>query len=142
MSEAAGQARELLDLVPNPVELVKIRSAEAVAWAMAGDATAASEAVRDTRRLADEIRYRGGHNLADVAEILLAVLTGDHDGARRTRSELDERTRTSGGNTYWVPVVTSWIDGVDTAAERSPAVDWVDDPATSLGRWAQVVALR
>lgn len=142
VSEAAGQARELLDLVPNPVELVKIRSAEAVAWAMAGDATAASEAVRDTRRLADEIRYRGGHNLADVAEILLAVLTGDHDGARRTRSELDERTRTSGGNTYWVPVVTSWIDGVDTAAERSPAVDWVDDPATSLGRWAQVVALR
>lgn len=142
VSEVAGQARELLDLVPNPVELVKIRSAEAIASAMVGDPAVAWEAVGETRRLADEIGYRGGHNLADVAEILLGALAGDHDGARRTRSELDERTRTSGGNTYWVPIVTSWIDGVDTAVEHRPAIDWVDGPATSLGRWAEVVVLR
>lgn len=134
VSEAANQARELLDLLPNPVELVKIRSGEAVAAAIADDPAAAREAVSDTRRLTDGIGYRGGHNLADMAEILLGVLTGDHDGARRTRSALDERTRTSGGNTYWVPIVTCWIDGIDTAAERRPAVDWVDGPITSLGR--------
>lgn len=111
VADAAGRARELLDLVPNPVELVKLRSAEAVAHAMAGAADAARSAVGDTRHLADGIAYRGGHNLADVAEILLGVLAGDHEGARRTRSELDARTRTSGGNTYWVPIATSWIDG-------------------------------
>ncbi|MFG3056977.1 tetratricopeptide repeat protein [Kitasatospora sp. NPDC048239] len=142
VSDAAGRARELLDLVPNPVELVKIRSAEAVAHAMAGDAEAARAAVGDTRQLADGISYRGGHNLADVAEILLGALAGDHDGARRKRSELDERTRSSGGNTYWVPITTSWIDGARTAAEHGPAVDWVDGPAASLGRWAEVVAHR
>jgi tetratricopeptide (TPR) repeat protein len=141
VSDAAGRARELLDLVPNPVELVKIRSAEAVAHAMAGDTGAAREAVTDTRRLADDIAYRGGHNLADVAEILLGVLAGNHDGARRTRSELDERTRASGGNTYWVPVVTSWIDGGEAALEHRPVADWVDGPA-ALGRWADVVAAR
>ncbi|MBL1095736.1 tetratricopeptide repeat protein [Streptomyces coffeae] len=142
VSDAADQARELLDLVPNPVELVKIRSAEAVAHAMSGDPAAAREAVGDTRRLTDGIGYRGGHNLADVAEILLDVLARDHDGARRTRSALDERTRTSGGNTYWVPIVTSWTDGADMAAECAPAVDWVDGPAASLGRWAAVVTPR
>lgn len=142
VSEAASQARELLDLVPNPVELVKIRSAEAIASAMVGDPAVAWEAVGETRRLADEIGYRGGHNLADVAEILLGALAGHHDGSRRTRSELDERTRTSGGNIYWVPIVTSWIDGVDTAVEHCPAIDWVDGAAASLGRWAEVVVLR
>lgn len=141
VSDAAGRARELLDLVPNPVELVKIRSAEAVAHAMAGEAGPAREAVGDTRRLADGIAYRGGHNLADVAESLLRVLAGDHDGARRTRSDLDERTRASGGNTYWVPVVTSWIDGAESALEHHPDVDWVDGPA-ALGRWAELAAAR
>ncbi|MGP3999395.1 hypothetical protein [Streptomyces sp. 8N706] len=142
VSDAAGRARELLDLVPNPVELVKVRSAEAVASAMAGNAPAAWEAVGDTRRLADGIGYRGGHNLADVAQVLLGALAGDHDSARRTRSELDERTRTSGGNTYWVPIVTCWIDGPDAAVERRPVVDWVDGSVASLGRWAAVVAPR
>lgn len=142
VSEAASQARELLDVVPNPVELVKIRSAEAVASAMAGAPVAAREAVGDTRRLADGIGYRGGHNLADVAEALLGVLAGDHDSARRIRFQLDERTRTSGGNTYWVPVVTCWIDGVNAAAESRPAVDWIDGPAVSLERWAELVAHR
>ncbi|WP_030055303.1 MULTISPECIES: tetratricopeptide repeat protein [Streptomyces] len=142
VSDAATRARDLLDLVPNPVELVKIRSAEAVAHAVAGDAGAATEAVRGTRRLADDIGYRGGHNLADVAQILLGVLGGDHDGARRTRAELDARTRRSGGNTYWVPIATSWIDGVPTAVEHDPGVEWVDGPAVSLGRWAEVAARR
>lgn len=142
VADAAGRARELLDLVPNPVELVKLRSAEAVAHAMAGDVGAARSAVGDTRHLADGIAYRGGHNLADVAEILLGVLAGDHEGARRTRSELDARTRTSGGNTYWVPIATSWIDGSLAAAEHLPAVGWVDGPVASLGRWAAVVTRR
>ncbi|MEV7779648.1 hypothetical protein [Kitasatospora sp. NPDC088351] len=142
VSDAALRARDLLDLVPNPVELVKIRSAEAVAYAVAGDAGAAMDAVGGTRRLADGIGYRGGHNLADVAEILLGVLGGDHDGARRTRAELDARTRRSGGNTYWVPIVTSWIDGVPKAVEHGPGVEWVDGPAVSLGRWAEVVTRR
>ncbi|WP_432178496.1 hypothetical protein [Streptomyces sp. NBC_00063] len=142
VSEAANRARELLDVIPNPVELVKIRSAEAVASAMTEDFAAAWDAVADTRRLANGIGYQGGHNLADVAEILLGVLAGDHDGARHTRSQLEERTCTSGGNTYWVPIVTSWIDGVDTAAEHHPAIDWVDDPEPSLGRWAEVTAPR
>ncbi|MFK4108229.1 hypothetical protein [Streptomyces sp. NPDC002176] len=142
VSEAANQARELLDVVPNPVELVKIRSAEAVASAMTGDHAAAWSAVADTRRLTNDIGYPGGHNLADVAAILLDVLAGDRDGARRVRSELDERTRTSGGNTYWVPIVTSWIDGVDAAAGHHPPVEWVDGPESSLGRWARVTADR
>ncbi|MFJ9843676.1 tetratricopeptide repeat protein [Kitasatospora sp. NPDC101155] len=142
VSDAAARARDLLDLVPNPVELVKIRSAEAVAHAVAGDVGAAVNAVGGTRRLADDISYRGGHNLADVAQILLRVLDGDHNGARRTRAELDARTRRSGGNTYWVPIVTSWIDGVPQAVEHDPRVEWVDGPAVSLGRWAEVAAQR
>ncbi|MFF1902816.1 tetratricopeptide repeat protein [Kitasatospora sp. NPDC058218] len=137
---ATTRARELLDLVPNPVELVKLRSAEAVAHAVAGDARAATEAVGGTRQLADGIGYRGGHNLADVAQILLRVFGGDHDGARRTRAELDARTRRSGGNTYWVPIVTSWMEGVPKAVEHDPRIEWVDGPAVSLGRWAEVVA--
>ncbi|MGW7445704.1 hypothetical protein [Kitasatospora sp. NPDC054795] len=140
--EAAARARDLLDLVPNPVELVKVRSAEAVAHTVAGDAGAAVEAIEGTRQLADGIGYRGGHNLADVAQVLLGVLDGDHEGACRTRAELDARTRRSGGNTYWVPIVTSWIDGVPTAAGRDPRVEWVDGPAVSLGRWAEVAARR
>jgi hypothetical protein len=39
--------------------------------------------VTHTRELADGIGYRGGHNLADVAEILTSVLAGDADEARR-----------------------------------------------------------
>ncbi|MFE4973284.1 hypothetical protein ACFRAR_14355 [Kitasatospora sp. NPDC056651] len=140
VADAAARARDLLDLVPNPVELVKIRSAEAVAHAVAGDAAAAVAAVGGTRRLADGIGYRGGHNLADVARILIDVLGDDRDGARRTRAELDARTRRSGGNTYWVPIVTSWIEGVPKAAEHDLRVDWVDGPAESLGRWAAVAA--
>ncbi|MGH3694335.1 MAG: hypothetical protein ACRDRX_10205 [Pseudonocardiaceae bacterium] len=142
MSEVANQARQLLDLVPNPVELVKILSAEAIASAMVGHPVVAWEAVGETRRLADEIGYRGGHNLADVAEILLCALAGDHDRASRTRSELDERTRTSGGNTYWVPIVTTWIDGVDMAVEHCPAISWIDNVTASLGRWAEVAIFR
>ncbi len=142
MSDAAARARDLLDLVPNPVELVKVRSAEAVAHAVAGDSGAAVQAIDGTRQLADEIGYRGGHNLADVAQVLLRVLGDDHDGARRTRAELDARTRRSGGNTYWVPIVTSWIEGVPTAMEHEPQVEWVDGPDVSLGRWAGVAARR
>ncbi|MFI5645893.1 hypothetical protein [Kitasatospora sp. NPDC051705] len=142
VSEAAARARDLLDLVPNPVELVKIRSAEAVVHAVAGDQEAAGRAVGGTRQLADGIGYRGGHNLADVAQILLRIIGGDHDGARRTRAELDARTRRSGGNTYWVPIVTSWIEGVPQAVEHDPRVEWVDAPAVSLGRWAEVAARR
>ncbi|MEU7093315.1 tetratricopeptide repeat protein [Kitasatospora aureofaciens] len=142
VADAATRARDLLDLVPNPVELVKIRSAEAVAYAVAGDAGAAVEAVGGTRRLADGIGYRGGHNLADVAQILIGVLGGDHDGVRSTRAELDARTRRSGGNTYWVPIVTSWIEGVPQATEHDPRVEWIDGAAVSLGRWAEVATRR
>ncbi|MDB1088713.1 tetratricopeptide repeat protein [Streptomyces sp. ACA25] len=142
VGEAADAARRLLDLVPNPVELVKIRSAEAVAFALAGDHRTAREAVTGTRDLADSIGYRGGHNLADVADALLGTLTGDAQSARRARTALDERTRSSGGNTYWVPVVTSWTDGVAAAAEVRPTVEWVDGPAAALGRWAAVVTRR
>ncbi|MET9177294.1 hypothetical protein ABZX88_03585 [Kitasatospora aureofaciens] len=142
VADAATRARDLLDLVPNPVELVKIRSAEAVAYAVAGDAGAAVEAVGGSRRLADGIGYRGGHNLADVAQILIGVLGGDHDGVRSTRAELDARTRRSGGNTYWVPIVTSWIEGVPQATEHDPRVEWIDGAAVSLGRWAEVATRR
>ncbi|KRV46936.1 hypothetical protein AQ490_09190 [Wenjunlia vitaminophila] len=140
VSNAAARGRELLDLVPNPVELVKIRSAEAVCWAMADELAKAREAVADTRRLADAISYRGGHNLADVAQVLIGVSTGDHDGARRTRDALDERTRASGGNIYWVSVVTSWLDGLASAAAWHPTIDWVDGADAALGRWVAVVA--
>jgi len=61
------------------------------------------------------------------------------DPVRRVRGELDERTRRPGGNTYWVPVVTTWIEGVEAAAEREPAVDWVDGDAGALARWAGIV---
>ncbi|WP_283137616.1 tetratricopeptide repeat protein [Rhizohabitans arisaemae] len=142
VAEVASQARGLLDLVPNPVELVKIRSAEAVAAVMAGEFGLGSDAVDGTRRLADGIGYRGGHNLADVAEILLHVRTGDYDGAQRTRVELDQRTRSSGGNTYWVAIATAWIDGVEIAVGSRPVVDWIDEAVTSLSRWAELTAPR
>lgn len=142
VAEAAAHARALLDLVPNPVELVKIRSAEAVVAAVTGDQDAARQAVEDTRRLADSIGYRGGHNLADVAEILLRVRAGDEEGAHRLRSDLDARTRTSGGNTYWVPVVSSWLAGAEAVAHHHPDIEWVDGPAAALGRWAGVVGSR
>ncbi|MBB5938725.1 hypothetical protein [Streptomyces zagrosensis] len=142
VAEVADQARDLIDLVPNPVELVKIRSAEAVAAAMAGDEATTRQMIRDTRRLADSIGYRGGHNLADVADILLEARDGDHERARRLRSDLDARTRTSGGNTYWVPIATSWIDSAEVAHQQHPDIDWVDGPAAALGRWAQVAAPR
>lgn len=138
VAEAATTGRELLDLVPNPVELVKIRSGECVAHAIAGDRAAALEALVHTRELADGIGYRGGHNLADVAAILISMLAGDMDEARRLRAELDDRTRASGGNTYWVPVVTTWIDGVGAAAGQVPTVDWIDGSAGALARWADV----
>jgi tetratricopeptide (TPR) repeat protein len=138
VAEAAVCGRDLLDLVPNPVELVKIRSAESVGHAIAGDRTEALEALAHTRELADSIGYRGGHNLADVTAILVSVLAGDADGARRVRTELDARTRTSGGNTYWVPIVTTWIEGACAADEREPAVDWVDGSASASARWAEI----
>ncbi|MFJ5674162.1 tetratricopeptide repeat protein [Streptomyces sp. NPDC093097] len=138
VTEAAVRGKELLDLVPNPVELVKIRSAESVGHAVAGDRTAALAALADTRELADGIGYRGGHNLADVAAVLISKLAGDLDEARRVRARLDDRTRASGGNTYWVPIVTTWIEGVDAAAAREPAVDWVDGSAPALARWARI----
>lgn len=138
VAEAAASARDLLDLVPNPVELVKVRSAESVAHAMAGDRPAAVEALAHTRELADGIGYRGGHNLADVAAILLSMLDDDVDEARRLRAALDDRTRMSGGNTYWVPVVTTWIEGASAAAGWGPAIDWVDGPTSALARWAGI----
>lgn len=142
VAETADQARELLELVPNPVELVKVRSAEAIAAAIAGDTLTWRDALDDTRRLTDEIGYRGGHNLADVADIVASVLSGDLDRARQRRGELDERTRDSGGNTYWVPIVTCWLDGIETAAEHHPGVEWLDGPSACLRRWDDVVTHR
>lgn len=138
VAEAAAGARDLLDLVPNPVELVKIRSAESIGHAIAGEHFKAAEALAHTRELADDIGYRGGHNLADVAAILLSMLEGDVDEARRLRAALDERTRTSGGNTYWVPVVTTWIEGVGAATSQGPAIDWLDGSTAAAARWAGV----
>jgi tetratricopeptide (TPR) repeat protein len=138
VADTAVPARQLLDLVPNPVELVKLRSAEAVAAAIDGDHDVARAAVDDTRRLADEIGYRGGHNLADVASILLDVRTGDHASARATLYDLDQRTRASGGNTYWVPITASWIDGIAPDELDWPEVAWLDDADVTLRRWARV----
>lgn len=139
VAEVAAQARDLLDLVPNPVELVKIRSSEAVSEALAGHLVAARDAVTDTRHLADGIGYRGGHTLADLAEILSHVLDGHPDRARRVRASLDRRTRASGGNTYWVPIATTWIDGAHAAAGQASDIEWVDAGAegmSALNRWA------
>jgi hypothetical protein len=138
--EAARQSRELLDLVPNPVELVKVRSAEAITAAIVGDPADGTVAIEDTRRIADDIGYRGGHNLADVASVLLDALFGHEEPARRTLGDLDQRTNTSGGNTYWVPIAASWVDGVDSAMARQPDLDWVDGPGDTLRRWAALVA--
>jgi hypothetical protein len=38
----------------------------------------------------------------------------------------------------WVPIVTTWIEGVDAAATYRPAMDWVDGPTEALNRWAGV----
>lgn len=139
VTSTAGRARELLDLVSNPVELVKLRSAEAVAAAIHGDHDAATTAIDETRQLADEIGYRGGHNLADVASILLDVRTGHEAQARRTLHNLDQRTKTSGGNTYWVPIAVSWIDGLETSEVESQEISWLGGPDVTMRRWARVV---
>ncbi|MEU5859939.1 hypothetical protein ABZ815_02110 [Nonomuraea sp. NPDC047529] len=138
VSEAAERARGLLDLVPNPVELVKIRSSEAIVLGLTNNVDTAYEVVHDTRRLADQIGYRGGHNLADVAEILLDILTGNLNGARRTRSHLAERTRASGGNIYWIPIASSWIEGPEEALLSHSSIQWIDDPTVTLNRWAAI----
>lgn len=137
----AQDARDILDLLPNPVELVKLRGAEAVALAIAGDVATAGEAVTDTHRLADEIGYRGGHNLADVAGILVARRSGDRVAGRDILDVLDDRTRDSGGNGYWVPIAQAWIDGVERACvdDRRPEVEWLDGHRTTLERWVEVL---
>jgi hypothetical protein len=137
LTDAATEARALLELVPNAVELVKLRSAEATALARTGDTGGAADAITETRRLADDIGYRGGHNLADVAAILLDVRTGDSDNARRTLTALDERTRASGGNTYWVPITQTWLDS-DAAIARGEEFDWLDGTDTTLRHWAAI----
>lgn len=139
VSDTAARARELLDLVPNPVELVKLSSAEAVVATLGGDDATARDALSRTRRLADELDYRGGHNLADVAEILLACRSGDRDRALETLGALTERTRGSGGNTYWVPVALCWIDGPEAAGRHASGIVWLDGPAATLRRWADVM---
>jgi tetratricopeptide (TPR) repeat protein len=133
----AHQARELLDLVPNPVELVKLRAAEAAAVVMTDDHESASTAIQETRRLADELAYRGGHNLADVAAILLDARAGDLGGARRLLQHLHDRTTGSGGNYYWVPVAATWIPGTSEYGERWRDIEWLDGPE-SLQRWARL----
>lgn len=90
------------------------------------------------RRLADDIAYRGGHHLADVGSILLATRTGDRESARRTLRHLHERTRASGGNTYWVPIVASWIDDLRPEEVDWPAIGWLDGDDATLRRWARV----
>ena len=85
------------------------------------------------------IGYRGGYNLADVATILTAALAGTADDGRAVLADLDERTRSSGGNSYWVPIATTWLGGVDAAAASSPEVPWLDGAAGALGRWAQAL---
>jgi hypothetical protein len=75
-----------------------------------------------------------------VASVLLDALFGNEEHARRTLGGLDERTCTSGGNTYWVPIAACWVDGVDSAIASQPDVDWVDGPGHTLRRWAALVA--
>jgi hypothetical protein len=139
VATCAVRARELLGLVPNPVELVKLRAAEAIAAAIEGDGDASALAVDETRQLADDIGYRGGHNLADVASIVLDVRADDQDRARHTLHDLAERTRMSGGNTYWVPIAASWIDGIEPDEVDWPEIAWLDGPDRTLRRWARVV---
>lgn len=139
LATAAAKARELLELVPNPVELVKIRSSEAIAAALSGDVAKARTITLDTRRLADEIGYRGGHNLADVADILADVLSDDRDSARRLLRALSERTAASGGNVYWVPIAAAWISPTHEDMEvEIPAVEWLDAPEATLLRWSDL----
>lgn len=140
VAEIAGRARELLGLVHNPVELVKLRSAEAVAVVIAGSGDEASTAIDDTRRLAEEITYPGGHNLADVASILIAARQEDTQAAVRALRGLDNRTQTSGGNFYWLPIAAAWLDGVDDYDERWCEIEWLDGDET-LRRWARIKAV-
>jgi hypothetical protein len=139
--EIAARARALLDLVSNPVELVKLRSAEAVAAAIAGDHDDGREAVDDTRRRADEIGYTGGHNLADVAAILLVARSGDEPtSATRLLADLEQRTVSSGGNFSWVLIAAAWIgaaDGVGGYDHLRREIEWPDGD-DSLRRWAEV----
>jgi tetratricopeptide (TPR) repeat protein len=138
IGEIATRARDLLDLVPNPVELVKLRSTEAVAAAIASDHDGARTAVDDTRRLAEEIGYTGGHNLADVAAILLAVRSGDAPAAAsQALADLGRRTAGSGGNIYWVPIAAAWIGQGDEYDHRWRDIEWLDGEDT-LRRWAEV----
>jgi tetratricopeptide (TPR) repeat protein len=139
VTKSAVRARDLLDLVPNPVELVKLHSAEAIATAIDGHGDASAQAIDETRQLADNIGYRGGHTLADVSSIVLDVRAGDLDRARHTLHELAERTKTSGGNTYWIPIAASWIDDIEPDEVDWPEITWLDGPDTTLRRWARVV---
>jgi tetratricopeptide (TPR) repeat protein len=135
--DLAARARELLDVVPNPVELVKLRSAEAATAVLADDPDSASTAIEDTRRLTDGIAYRGGHNLADVVSILLAARTGDPEAARSTLQRLHDRTVGSGGNYYWVPIAATWMGSAADYDEEWNGIEWLDG-AETLRRWARL----
>lgn len=140
IEEIALRARVLLDLVPNPVELVKLRSAEAAVMLIADDHESASTAIEETRLLSDEIAYRGGHNLADVIAILVDARAGEVEAAQRTLRGLHERTIGSGGNYYWVPIAATWIPGAVEYGGQWHDIEWLDGPE-SLGRWARLGAL-
>jgi tetratricopeptide (TPR) repeat protein len=140
LADAAARARQLLDLVPNHVELVKVIAAEAVSAVLGGDEVAAEDFVAAARRVADDIGYRGGHTLADLAVILQHSRAGESDQGLSTLAELETRTRSSGGNTYWVPIAATWLEPVEGAVARGADLDWLDGAESTLRRWAAVVS--
>ncbi|MBX2813809.1 MAG: tetratricopeptide repeat protein [Myxococcales bacterium] len=138
VEKAAKVAWELEDLVPNPVEKVKLRAAKSVLSILTGKYNEGRMSIQDTRELADEIHYTGGHNLADVAEILVEVIQENYKSAQALLQNLLQRTRASGGNTCWVSIANVWLEK-DEASFGLPTIDWIDGANETLKRWRKII---
>lgn len=133
VGELVARAESLLELVPNSTELVKLLSAGSIATLLSGG----EPDLFSTRRLAVEVGYRGGETLADVVEALSGALAGDWPALLAAVMAIDERTRSFGGNRFWVPIVSTWLPTREARFVPEVPSTWLDPGAPT--RWAGVL---
>lgn len=129
--EVVSEAQHLLDLLPNPVESVKLQCADAISWIVAGDFPAARVAIDETRAMTGRAQYVGGRNLEDLALAALNYRLGDRPGARAAILRMQQRTAHSHGNGFWVPIARAFSDDDVQLSDDGLSLQW-------LGGWEQV----
>ncbi|MDR2378177.1 MAG: hypothetical protein LBD70_01945 [Bifidobacteriaceae bacterium] len=139
VDQICSQAEEILSLVPNSVENVKLTQARAIA-AVIVDAEGSSPLVEKVKAAALAVEYKGGLNLYDLAVCLRSARMGEVAEFEKAATSLQARTAEQGGNTYWAPIVRSWVEDPDRSASPRPAnaPDWLGDGAAVASRWRDV----